>query len=171
MSVLMILKFRTSLLRTLSKLLSHLSRMFNPLHQPYLLFPVQAISLMETSTLKQWTPNYVFNKGFALLSMKYKRPFNPTHKPYHNHFQAPHQSNPNPYYPKPSKNPLAYKPNIPTQNHSSESHETLKFDKPKLFVTSVVMQTTLPKTAWLKCHKNQKSRTLHTMQTSPRDGC
>nr|KAJ0197101.1 hypothetical protein LSAT_V11C700370380 [Lactuca sativa] len=29
-----------------------------------------------------------FQQEFALLSMKYKRPWNPTHKPYHNGFQA-----------------------------------------------------------------------------------
>ena len=37
-----------------------------------------------------------FQNEFALLSMKYKHPFNPTHKPYHNRFQSPHQSNPQP---------------------------------------------------------------------------
>ena len=31
-----------------------------------------------------------FQQEFALLSMKYKRPFNPSYKPYQNRFNAPH---------------------------------------------------------------------------------
>ena len=63
--------------------------------------------------------------------MKYKHPFNPNHKPYHNYFQAPYQSNPQPF-PKPSENPPAYKPNISTPNHTSESPENPKSEKPKI---------------------------------------
>ena len=87
-----------------------------------------------------------FQQEFALLSMKYKRPISPNHKPYHNLLQSPHQSNPQPFS-KPSENPPAYKPNISTPNHNSKPHEIPNQTNQILSVTSVVMQITMPNTA------------------------
>ena len=67
--------------------------------------------------------------------MKYKRPFNPSHKPYHNRFHAPHQNNPQPYSAPQQQttleNVLANKPNISKPNSTPEPQQILKLDKPK----------------------------------------
>ena len=61
--------------------------------------------------------------------MKYRRPWNPNQKMSEKKFQSPHQGNPQPY-PKPTKNPPAYRPNI--QNFSSEPQEVPNSVKPKV---------------------------------------
>ncbi|XP_023770935.1 uncharacterized protein LOC111919603 [Lactuca sativa] len=72
---------------------------------------------------------------FTLLSMKYKRPFNSSYKPYQNRFHAPHQNNPQTFStpePKPSENPPSYKPNLPKISSTSEPSQNTKSDKPKI---------------------------------------
>ncbi|XP_052622501.1 uncharacterized protein LOC128127835 [Lactuca sativa] len=77
-----------------------------------------------------------FQQKFALLSMKYKRPFNPSYKPYQNRFSTPHQNHPQPYFalePKrTSENPPAYKPNLTKPNSTSESSQNSNSEKPKI---------------------------------------
>ena len=67
--------------------------------------------------------------------MKYKRPFNPSHKPYHNRFHAPHKNNPQPYSAPQQQTTLenvpANKPNISKPNSTPEPQQILKLDKPK----------------------------------------
>ncbi|XP_052621758.1 uncharacterized protein LOC128127334 [Lactuca sativa] len=77
-----------------------------------------------------------FQQEFALLSMKYKRPFNSSYKSYQNRFNTPHQNHPQPYTssePKQtSENPQKYEPNLTKPHSTPKSSKNLNSEKPKI---------------------------------------